>query len=249
MVKPQKGFTLIEMLVTMVLLSSIVLIGSSAFSLFAKRWDGQLGKFDQTAQKVRDLMLVHEVLDTMIPYIVSGSDNRPGIFFEGNRNGFVGVSTKSIFDKQYQSVIRLSVAQRSDFTFDVVYEENPMVADVLRSTQESLQFAESLILFEGVDAPIFEYFGWRSVEDKFGVEGLLSPKLPQWLPSYNAMNLPFLPEKVRFLFEVEGAHYELRANLAPGVPGLVSRYSGSRLRQRDDEGNSIKPRPEDDCYC
>ncbi|MDC0524475.1 type II secretion system GspH family protein, partial [Porticoccaceae bacterium] len=139
MVKAQKGFTLIEMLVTMVLLSSIVLIGSNAYSLFSKRWDGQLGKFDQATQNVRDLMLVHEVLDTMTPYIVSGSDNKPGIFFEGNLNGFVGVSTKSVFDKQYQSVVRLSVAQRSDFTFDVVYEESPMIADVLRSTQEPLQ--------------------------------------------------------------------------------------------------------------
>ena len=249
MVKPHKGFTLIEMLVTMVLLSSIILIGSSAYSLFSKRWDGQLGKFDQTTQKVRDLMLVHEVLDTMIPYIVSGSDNKPGIFFEGNRNGFVGVSTKSIFDKEYQSVIRLSVVQRSDFTFDVVYEEKPMIADVLRSTQESLQFPETLVLFKGVNAPKFEYFGWSSIEDKFGVEDLVPPKPPQWLPSYNAMNLPFPPEKVRFVFEAEGAQYELRANLAPGVPGLVSRYSGPRLRQRDDEGKSTKPKPEDDCYC
>jgi hypothetical protein len=54
---------------------------------------------------------------------------------------------------------------------------------------------------------------------------------------------------VRFVFEAEGAQYELRANLAPGVPGLVSRYSGPRLRQRDDEGKSTKPKPEDDCYC
>ena len=251
MVKAQKGFTLIEMLVTMVLLSSIVLIGSNAYSLFSKRWDGQLGKFDQATQNVRDLMLVHEVLDTMTPYIVSGSDNKPGIFFEGNLNGFVGVSTKSVFDKQYQSVVRLSVAQRSDFTFDVVYEESPMIADVLRSTQEPLQFSQSLTLFRGVNAPKFEYFGWSSIEDKFGVEDLSAPKPPQWLPSYNAMNLPFAPEKVRFMFETEEGQYELRANLAPGVPGLVSRYSGSRLSQRDDNGKSTKPtsKPEDDCYC
>ena len=86
----QKGFTLIEMLVTMVLLSFIVLVGSSAYGMFAQKWSGEMGNFDKTVQGVRDLMLVQEVLDTMIPYVVSGSDNRPGIFFEGNQTGIVG---------------------------------------------------------------------------------------------------------------------------------------------------------------
>lgn len=249
MVEIQKGFTLIEMLVTMALLSFVVLIGSSAYGMFAQKWNVEMGNFDQTVQSVRDLMLVQEVLDTMVPYVVSGSDNKPGIFFEGNQNGFVGVSSKSIFDKNYQSVIRLSVVQAEDFTFDVIYEENPMITDVLRSTREPVDFSERIILFTRVEAPKFEYFGWSSVEDKFGVEGVSLPKAPGWLASYNAMDLPFAAEKVRFAFTTQSGRYEIRANLAPGSPGLVSRYSGPRQRQRDDEGKETKQKPEDICYC
>jgi len=248
-VEMQKGFTLIEMLVTMVLLSFIVLVGSSAYGMFAQKWSGEMGNFDKTVQGVRDLMLVQEVLDTMIPYVVSGSDNKPGIFFEGNQNGFVGVSSKSIFDKNYQSVVRLSVVQSEDFTFDVVYEEHPMIADVLRSTRKSVDFSERITLFAGVEEPKFEYFGWSSVEDKSGVEGVSLPKEPRWLTSYNAMDLPFAAEKIRFVFTTQSGEYEIRANLAPGAPGLVSRYSGPRQRQRDEEGKETKQKPEDICYC
>ena len=124
-----------------------------------------------------------------------------------------------------------------------------MITDVLRSTREPVDFSERIILFARVEEPKFEYFGWSSVEDKFGVEGVSLPKAPGWLASYNAMDLPFAAEKVRFAFTTQSGRYEIRANLAPGSPGLVSRYSGPRQRQRDDEGKETKQKPEDICYC
>ena len=91
------GFTLIELLITMALLSMIILIGSSAFGLFAQRWDGRLGQFDSTMRSAQNIMLVQDVLTSLIPYVAYNRDGKPVIYFEGNRNGFVAVSSRSIF--------------------------------------------------------------------------------------------------------------------------------------------------------
>ena len=113
MIKNQ-GFTLVELLVTMSLLSMIILIGSSAFSMFSQRWDGQLGNFDKSARDARNVMLVQNILDSLVPYVTDDTDGGPIIYFEGNRNGFVSVSSQSIQSPEDYAVIRFSVKQDID---------------------------------------------------------------------------------------------------------------------------------------
>jgi len=242
-----RGFTLVEMLITMVLLSSVVLIGSSAFGFFAQRWDGQLGKFDSTMQNVRDLLLVHEVLDSLVPYVAYDKGEVPVIYFEGNRNGFIGVSSRSVLEGDGFSVVRFSIAQNSDFSFDVLYEEWPMKDDILRSAQQEIPFSLPLRLFNSVDSPKFEYFGWASSEEKYGVEGIMPAGEAKWLADYNALNKSFPPLKARLVFEKNGQVHVISAVLAAAKAGLVSRYSGSRGRLRNERGEPVEPAPE--CWC
>ena len=73
------GFTLVEMLITMSILSMVVLAGSSAFGFFAQQWDGHLGKFDQSMSSSRNIMLVQEVLDNLMPYMAYDSKDQPSV--------------------------------------------------------------------------------------------------------------------------------------------------------------------------
>ena len=132
MVKKIVGFTLVELLISMALLSMIVLVGASAFGLFSQRWDGQLGDFNADVVNTRNRMLVQEVLDHLVPYVALDTKGRPVMYFEGNRNGFVAVSSRSLFSSDTVAVVRFSVRQNTDLTYDVIYEEWPMRSDVLR---------------------------------------------------------------------------------------------------------------------
>ena len=58
--KYDKGFTLVEMLVSMVLLSMVLLIASSAYSMFSERWNGRLGHFNQSVAQAKNLILVQD---------------------------------------------------------------------------------------------------------------------------------------------------------------------------------------------
>ena len=242
-----QGFTLVEMLVTMVLLSMIVLIGSSAYGIFAQRWDGQLGKFDVAMQNTRDLMLVQEVLDSLMPYVVYREDETPVVYFEGNRNGFVAVSSRSVFSGQVPAVVRFSVVQNEDLRFDVRYEEWAMDDDVLRMATQSIDFSEPLTLFRDIENPIFAYLGWISSEERFGVEGFSKPQLPIWHESFDATQLPFAPSKVRLIFDHNNHSYHINAALVKALAGVPSNYGGSRGRMRNEKGERVKPLP--DCYC
>ena len=236
------------MLVSMALLSMVVLSASSAFSFFAQRWDGQLGRFDDAMVHARDFMLIQEVLDSLTPYVVYEKDEQPVIYFEGNRNGFVAVSEKSVFGGMGHSVVRFSVRQAFDLNFDVLYEEAPMVKDVLRTTMQPINFSLPLVLFDAVRNPSFKYYGWSSIELKNGVDGVSLPASPSWLSDYNALDIGFSPVKVRLVFEDKNGHpHEISASVSKESAGLIAKYTGARRRQLDELGEVISV--EDGCDC
>ena len=226
-----KGFTLVEVLMTMALLSMIILIGSSAFGLFAKRWDGQLGKFDATMQNARNIMLVQEVLDSLVPYMAYDPRGKPKIYFEGNRNGFVAVSSKSIYGRGDFAVVRFSVRQKTDLAYQVIYEEWPMFDDVLRSIDQPVTFSVPLILFDSVTNPRFEYFGWADLKDKVPRDDITPPKPPSWLKNYNALVIGLSPLKAALRFNTPAGELQAISILASEKPALLSGYRGIFKKQ------------------
>jgi prepilin-type N-terminal cleavage/methylation domain-containing protein len=241
------GFTLIEMLVSLVLLTAIVLLGSSSYGIFSQRWDGQLGKFDQTLQNVRDEMLVYDVLDSLTSYATYDQSETPVLYFEGNRNGFVSVSTKSIFSEKIPAVVRFSAVQRADLTFDITYEEWPMKDDVLRSTYQNFNFAQPIKLFESVTSPNFEYYGWGSVIEREGFSDDRNPMPATWLSSLNSLEARLLPERIRLSFYNNGEYKEINTIIAAQRSNLLTRFCCLGPRQRNGLGGPIKSTP--NCTC
>lgn len=245
--RPVKGFTLIELLVTMSLLSMIILIASSAFGIFSQKWDGRLGTFDKTISSARNLVLVQSILDSLIPYVAFNSLGKPIFYFEGNRNGFVGVSSDSILSPGYYSVVRLSVKEKPNQNFDVIYEEWPMTDELLVSTGVALPFSKPLVIFSSVESPLFQYFGW---EDLRAREADFDTKLPpRWLPSFNGVSASMSPLKASLTFNTPAGEYRFISSIAPENAGLLSRY---KARSAFDRGKAPSPSVDDekfDCFC
>ncbi|CAI8296920.1 MAG: Uncharacterised protein [Porticoccaceae bacterium UBA1117] len=222
-----KGFTLIEILVTMSLLSMIVLIGSSAIGLFGSRWDGRLGHFEDTMRNAQQVLLVQDVLKSLVPYVAYNRSGKPVIYFEGNRNGFVAVSSKSIYSDRDFAVVRFSVKQADDLTFDVLYEEAPMSANVLVSLNQTLSFTSPMVLFESVSNPHFQYFGWPNAEKREDESGLTTPA--RWLETYNGLDALFAPIKASLSFSTSEGNYQIYSLVASEPNGLLSRYARNPL--------------------
>jgi prepilin-type N-terminal cleavage/methylation domain-containing protein len=221
-VKKTRGFTLIELLVSMMLLSMVTLIGSSAFGLFGQSWDGRLGRFDSTMSRAKNVMLVQDVLDSLVPYVAFDRDGKGFMYFEGNRNGFVAVSSKSLFSSGNFAVIRFSVKQNLDLTFDVFYEEWAMDRQLLTSVGEALAFSRPLLLFASVSTPVFEYYGWSDARDRPSERG---GKPEQWHADYDGLRAIFAPKRARLTFTLPDGTYTISSTLANQRKGLLSRYN------------------------
>jgi len=208
----------------MALLSMIVLVGSSAFGLFSQRWDGQLGKFDATMRRAKSLMLVQDVLNGLIPYVVYSKDGMPVIYFVGNRNGFVGVSSRSLYSHGDFAVVRLSVKQNNNLTFDVLYEEWPMKNDLLVSLNQEMRFLPPLVLFRSVGNPLFEYYGLKSQDVRRLESDLAVVAPPMWSQNYNAVGVGHSPMRTRLIFESKEGSHQISSVLASELPGLLTRY-------------------------
>ncbi len=230
--KKPKGFTLIELLLAMTLLSMIVMIGTSGFSLFAERWDGRLGRFNETLREGRNLMLIQDALNSILPYAVYNRDGDAMIYFEGNRNGFVAVSSKSVFSHGSFAVIRFSVKQNADFSYDVVYEEWPMEDDVLISVQQPIKFSAPIELFSSVEKPVFNYYGWPEADRRPDANRSETSE-PIWTENYDGDRALFAPIKLDFTFQNSEGTYRMIANLADGRQGLLSRYPPRSIDQSD----------------
>ena len=251
-----QGFTLIELLVTMSLLSMVILIGSSAVGLFGERWQGQLGNFDSRMRNTKNIVLVQDVLASLMPYVAYGPVGKPFIYFEGNRNGFVAVSSMSIYSHGDFAVVRFSVKQNLDLSYDVLYEEWPMKDDVFVSTHQKLEFSQPLVIFKSVTDPEFEYLGWPSVKSRTSVLDENESPPPTWSASYNGLVAWFAPIKVRFSFESLEGEYSIISTLASERPGLLSRYKASPIFYNEAGDNApATETPEgegpayDDCDC
>lgn len=155
----QHGFSLIELLISMVLLSVIVFLSSFAYAQFSRYWDGRLGSFDQVFSILRNGWLLEDIFSHVHPYVVKSNAGIPRFYFEGNINGFVAVSKESLSRIDTTSVIRMSLTQNIDGSFDLLYEEAPMSAVALVQLTQRPNFSEPLTLLKSLEDAEFSYFG------------------------------------------------------------------------------------------
>lgn len=225
--KRVQGFTLVEMLVSMVLLSMILLVASSAYSMFSDRWNGRLGKFNKTLQHTKQLILVQESLKSIVSYVVVNDKNQPKLFFEGNRNGFVAVSLSSIFEPDKAVIMRLQAIQNPDFSYRLEYQEALMSEQLLTHSNQNIVFGSPVILFDQLPSIEFEYLGWPAAEIKRRFIDNPSSTLDQlaWNNSYNGLITNLQPEQVRITFFAQGHDYALQVKLNDLTPGVLNDYT------------------------
>jgi prepilin-type N-terminal cleavage/methylation domain-containing protein len=226
-VKNHRGFTLVEMLVSMVLLSMVLLISSNAYSLFSQNWNGRLGHFNQSVAQAKNLILVQESLKSIISYVVTNDQQQAKFYFEGNRNGFVAVTLRSLYTPEVAAVIRIQITQNADFSYKLVYQEASMVSELLTKATQPLSFSEPIILFNNISNAEFEYFGWPTGQSKFWTPDSNStePESKAWFDEYNSLERNIQPEQIRITFTTNEGAYSLQAKLNDSVPGVLFNYA------------------------
>ena len=211
------GFSLVELLAALVILSLIVLLSTQSFSMFSQRWDGRLGSFDDRFEEVRSRWIVRELLTKISPFVVKNPEGDSRFYFEGNRNGFVAVAAQSTSDSRVPAVVRLSFVLAEQGNYDLIYEEWPMVNQYLLTTTQSVEFNEPVLLVADVRNPEFSYLGIP--EGVTSMRGDLQP--PRWFRQYNSLQTSFHPIAIQLAWETDAGPMSWSIPLLQAPPGQL----------------------------
>lgn len=197
-----KGFTLIELLISTLVLSATVLLSSQVFAYLSSGWVSRLDRYDSAFETLRIKWLVEDVLNSVVPYVASDKSGLPKFYFEGNRNGFVAVSSKSLADPRLGAVVRLSFVQDAIGTYSLTYEEWPMKGRPLKFITQNIPWGSRITLAEEIREPRIQY---GSVAPN-SMGNIADANTFVWSDQFNAIERLYPPVEVELMWTSEGQY-------------------------------------------
>jgi prepilin-type N-terminal cleavage/methylation domain-containing protein len=188
-----RGFTLVEMLVALVVLSLVIGISTYAYALFARQWDGKLGRFEQAQAEYQRLEWLAAALQDTLPYVVRDDDGQIGFYFLGRDEGLTLVTMSPIFQTAQPALIRVFREPDGDGAWQLVYEEAPFDGQLLVRSDQRLEFRHRIVIARGLPRPEFRYYGWPDLSTWL-MASEVSGAARSWFVEYDGMTRRYHPE-------------------------------------------------------
>lgn len=210
MVSPRavRGFSLLEMLVSVAVLSIVIGISTYAYSMFMRQWDGHLGRFDEAQAQYQRLEWLDAALEDTLPYAVRDDQGATGFYFLGRDEGLTLVTMSPIFAVGEPALIRVFREAEDDGAWRLVYEEAPFAGTLLARADQRMEFRHRLVIARGLPRPEFRYFGWSDQESRLTIDE--SPGAERsWFDDYDGMLRHYHPEKIELRLGREAAVFDV----------------------------------------
>jgi prepilin-type N-terminal cleavage/methylation domain-containing protein len=189
-----KGFTLIEVLLAMILLSIVMYIGSLSFSIFSERWRKDLGGFNTDVSDARKLLLLRQVLHGAANYLVRDQQNRAVYLFAGEATQLTFVTNSPLFQPEAQALVRLTVRTLDNGQQQLLYSESSFASTPLFTNSPLPEPEKTIVLLQSENIR-FNYFGWESFAARIRYTESYQGA-PSWQPSYAAADIGVIPYAV-----------------------------------------------------
>ncbi len=209
-----KGFSLLEMLVAMTVLSMVIGISTYAYSMFIRQWDGHLGRFDEAQAQYQRLEWLAAALEDTLPYVVRDDEGELGFYFLGRDEGLTLVTMSPIFGVGEPALIRVFREPDEGDAWRLVYEEAPFAGILLAHADQRMEFRQRLIIARGMPLPVFRYFGWADLRSRVTVAER------SWFDEYDGLVRHFHPEKIEVRLGRDVAVFEFPER----VDSLVAKH-------------------------
>lgn len=220
-----KGFTLIELMISISILTLLLFTGSYTYSLLHSRWDKQLGGFDANVYMARNLELLQRILEGIHPFIVVDQKKVPSFFFIGAQNSLLAVSQSGMFSENFPEIFRLTSVQQSSGKFKLIYQAISTENILLRGTEQVINFQKKITLFENLDSVNFSYLGWRNYQEKSDRHN--SGHKMIWSSAYSGINTQITPQKLTLTLTKEGEKLIIPIELDSNSERRLSHYIDS----------------------
>ncbi len=217
-----KGFSLLEMLVAITVLSMVIGISTYAYSLFMRQWDGHLGRFDEAQAQYQRLDWLASALEDTLPYIVRDDNGVLGFYFLGREEGLTAVTMSPIFDVGEPALIRVFREADDSGAWRLVYEEAPFAGNLLARADQRMDFRHRLIIARNVPHLKFRYFGWADLQTRMSFGEALNVRR-SWFDEFDGLQRQFHPEKIELNLGGDAAVFDIPVR----ADALVEYYMGA----------------------
>jgi prepilin-type N-terminal cleavage/methylation domain-containing protein len=196
--KSKSGFTLIEMLIAISILSLLLFTGSYIYSTLSSRWDKELGEFNQHFEQSRSLILLQELLSGVMPFVVRDKikDLGPTMFFVGQDDSLLAVSRGGLVNNDFPEIFRLTAVQNANNKYDLVYQSASTQDILLLDTQQTIEFDNRFVVMADLDKVEFRYYGWPGFQLKNNAAEDDDTIKAAWYADYSGVDWQLNPEKI-----------------------------------------------------
>lgn len=195
--KSARGFSLIEILIAVSILTALLFTGTYSYQILAQRWDKEIGKYQETVNLSRNLQLLKEALVGIKAYVVLDYDTKPatpGMLFVGSKQRLLSVTQNGLFSGNYPEVFRLVIRPTSKNTFNLIYQSASFKDLLLFTAQQDIKFSHSYLILENIDSFEMKYLGWDSITEKN--ESVTSGARPTWRESFSGVDNQMMPDSI-----------------------------------------------------
>lgn len=195
------GFTLVELLISMTVMSMVIALGTYAFSLFTKDWDGRSWSADRSVADFQRLDLVIAAVKGAFPWAVRDQKGAIGFYFLGRDEGVTFVTESPVFSDDGPALVRIFRESVDRQQWQLVYEEAPLATESLRSADQVVPFKHRLLVFSAAQEIRFEFLGWDEQNRRLAddLQGSVIP--PQWWDEFDGLKRFHHPVKLRMVVD------------------------------------------------
>jgi len=197
-----RGFTLIEVLVTGMIMTVIVSLSFFAMSLYLNEWE--TGRMGDTAavEKYRRLQLLHAAVESIWEYFVTDPANeRVGHYypyFKGKPSSLAFVTTSPAFTDSLAAAARIRLVEgKGQSGQELVYEEAPLDKAYIRYYDNKINYPVSFRLQLYGQRLRFRYYG--RLEFRFLPQEERFEEIKGWKDTYDGQQRQAVPETIEMV--------------------------------------------------
>lgn len=221
----RKGFTLIEMLVSLVILSSVMVLSSEAYRFFVVQLNQRQDSFVTEFEQFKRLKwLQHQIAATEM-YYVTAFDGTKKLFFSGNEQALMWVSATSVA-KPGMGAISGLVINDGQLQYCETSLENILLIKVNMSQQD---LCKSFVLpIVPASELSLQYYGWSDLNAQLSQDALAgSANVASWQSKYNGHETGTLPSVIRMTLKRDSISQEYWIQLYGLNPAKAGYFSNA----------------------
>lgn len=185
-----KGFTLIETLVSLIILTFCLSVASISYNLYINSWL----KLDESRSNSvtfnEDFQNLSKVLTGVYPHNVLLNVKRAAPYFYGGSDVVEFSSIRSLFGFDGPVAVRISIIKEEDL-FALIYQELDINNVNFKYLSDlNWEKAREKRLFNQVESVLLNYYGYQELDDVYNLDKKPTPRLSNTYDSFQTNVLP-----------------------------------------------------------